>query len=415
MNITIFGTGYVGLVSLACFAELGHNVTGIDVSKQKIDNLKLNQLPIFEKGLKKLILSNRKKKRISYDTNSIKSLQYSSCAIVCVGTPSKTNGSTNLKFILHVAEEIAINTIKKKNFKVIFRSTIPPKTIEKKIIPIFKKYKNKSQIIFHPEFLREGTAINDFFSPSRVVFGFNKKPDINFIKKLYKNNNQNFSILDYKSAELIKYVDNLWHATKVVFANEVARLGLSENINPSAIMECFIQDKKLNISEKYLRPGNAFGGSCLPKDVASINYISRKNKIMTPLFSSIEKSNNNHIDLIYKQIKSFSQKKIGFYGISFKPDTDDCRESPIIKIISKLIKNKNKKIMIYDSKVQLSKLMGGNKKYLESLIKNPEKYFCHNLNDLFEFSEIIITNKKTKIYKSLRKDIKIIRVDSFFN
>lgn len=413
MNITIFGTGYVGLVSLACFAELGHNIAGIDISKKKILDLKSSRLPIYEKGLEKLIKLNLDKKRISFFNESENSLKKSSCAIICVGTPSKADGSTNLKFILKVAKEIAIKTKNKKNFKVIFRSTIPPKTIENKIIPIFKKFDNHAQIIFHPEFLREGSAIKDFFSPSRIVFGFLNKPDINFIKKLYCNKKIKVSIFDYRTAELIKYIDNLWHATKVVFTNEVARLCLSESINPTMLMKNFVKDKKLNISEKYLIPGNAFGGSCLPKDVDALNYISKKNKVITPLISSIQNSNNSHIDLIYRKIRNLNKNKIGFYGISFKLDTDDCRESPIIKIISKIIKDNKKLIRIYDDKIILSNLVGSNKSYLYKYIKNPEKYFVKNLNDLLEFSDIVIT-KKNIPNNYLNKNIKALSIENFF-
>lgn len=401
---------------MACFAELGHNLIGIDISKSKIKNLKSNKLPIFEPNLVKMINSNIKKKRIYYTSDLKEGLLNSDCSLVCVGTPAKKNGSTNLFHILKVAKEIAKQTKQKKNYTVLFRSTIPPKTIEKKIIPIFKKFNNKSQIIFHPEFLREGTAIHDFFHPSRIIFGFIGKPDNKFVKKLYQNKNLNFSYFNFKTAELIKYIDNIWHATKVVFANEVARLSLSEGISPNTIMNSFINDTKLNISNKYLKPGNAFGGSCLPKDVSSIKYISKKNKINTPLFSSIELSNSEQIEFIFNKIKKYQTKKLGFYGITFKKNTDDCRESPIIKIISKLlIEKKSTKIKIYDDNIKLKTLVGTNKQYLYSFIKNPNNYFTNTAKELIEFAEVIIVNNSLKKKLSFKKDKSFISIDDFFN
>ena len=405
MKISIFGLGYVGCVSLGCLAKNGHHVIGVDISETKVDFINKGKSTIVEKNIDTIISEQHKLEKISATTNGIQAVLNTDLSFICVGTPSSQNGHLNLKAIFKVAEEIGKGIREKKSFHVVvIRSTVLPGTNEK-VAAIIEDVANKEcnkefSVVSNPEFLREGSAVNDFYNPPFTLIGSNNKRSIEIMKKVYKNINSTFITTDIKIAELIKYVNNAFHAQKIVFANEIGNICKKLGIDANELMEIFCLDNKLNISSSYLKPGFAYGGSCLPKDLKALRTIAHDHYLECPLLENIERSNELHKRLVLEQIIQFEKKKIGFLGLSFKAGTDDLRNSPILDVIEVLL-GKGFDIRIFDHNVHLSRLTGANREYILEKIPLVSKFLIDKPKRFLNHSDLIVVVNKEKEFTNI--------------
>lgn len=413
MDISIIGLGYVGLISASCLARDGFNVIGVEKSKFKLNLLRNKKSIIYEPKLETNLDS-----KILFKNKIDDSVIESEIIFICVGTPSKKNGNIDFKFLKDVAIDIGnkLKYVKKKPI-IVLRSTVFPGTSRNifiKLIEIYSKKKNNDgfTFIYHPEFLREGHAILDYYNPGRIVFGSDKitKSSKKKIIKVYKNVKAPIKFTNIETAEYIKYLDNSFHALKVSYMNEIASLGSNYGVNIEDLYEIFSSDTKLNISNAYLKPGFAYGGSCLPKDVRALNYYSKLNKIKNPIINSLNDSNNEHILRALKIVKKSKSKNVFIYGLSFKNNTDDLRESPILKLIKKI---KNKKIYFFDKNYNKKIINGQNLEYFKKFDLNfhKEKY---NFN--CKFWIIFHEYKNDKIIrKALKMGITILDLSTIYS
>ena len=417
MNLLVWGLGYVGSVSSACFSKIGFKVTGIDRDNNKIKLLNSGICPIDEPDVESLLVEAGKKNLFNASAILPKSLDEYECSLICVGTPSKENGEPDLSFLKSVCKDIGSLLINSNKFhNVIIRSTVFPGTTRNILKNIIEDTSGKKVgvdfgIVMNPEFLREATAVEDFFNPPYTILGGYDSNSTNIASKLYESIKVDTYNVKIEEAEILKMVNNAFHALKISFANEIGRICTKLEIDSSKIMGLVCEDKKLNISEKYLKPGFAFGGSCLPKDLMAINHFGDSNKIKLSLLNNILDSNDEHIDFIIDKIKANNNEKIGILGLSFKSGTDDLRESPTIKMVKKMIE-KGFKIKIYDNKIDLSKIFGSNKLYLEKMIPSFKNIFFKNLDEIIkDCSTIIIANDDMKLNRHIenRSSIKMIR------
>ncbi len=415
MNISVVGLGYVGAVCSACFANEGHNVIGVDIEKSKVDLINKGKSPIVEKDLDKLIEKNVKEGRLRATTDLKDAIKNSEITFIAVGTPSKENGSIDLTYIKEAAKQIG-EVLKEKNgfHTVVMRSTVLPGTGEEVVIPIIEKFSNKKiNIDFgyasNPEFLRESTAIYDFYHPPKTVIGASNNKTADILENLYSFIDTNEAPLfkvKIKEAEMVKYADNSWHATKVTFANEIGMICSKLEIDSHKVMDIFCADRKLNISTYYLRPGFAFGGSCLPKDVKAITHKAKELDENTPLLNSLMPSNEYQIKRVYNYfIKPLKKKKIGVLGISFKAGTDDLRESPMLELTEMLI-GKGYFVSIYDENVLKAKKEGAAKEFIETELHHINKRLKEDINDVISHSDVILIGNNNEKFKGLEKKYK---------
>jgi len=408
MKISIFGLGYVGCVSLGCLAQQGHNVTGVDILKSKINLINKGKPTIVENDIDRIIAEQYKNGKIVATADSTAAIIDTEITIICVGTPSSLNGHLDLKYVYKVAEEIGVALKKKENFHVIaIRSTVLPGTNEK-VGEIIEKYSGKRRnedfgIVSNPEFLREGSAVKDYYNPPVTVIGSDNKRAIEIIAEIYKDLNGPVKKVEIKEAEIIKYVNNSFHALKISFANEIGNICKKLGIDSHRVMEIFIMDKQLNISPYYLKPGSAYGGSCLPKDLKGLQTIAHDNYLSTPVLSAIEASNNYQKNIAYEMVVTTKKKNIGILGLSFKQGTDDLRYSPSVELAEMLL-GKGFNIEIYDENVNYANLSGTNKDYIDFHIPHLTKLISGDLNKVVESSEVIvITHKNDKITEEFLK------------
>ncbi len=401
MKINIFGLGYVGCVSAACLAKNNHIVTGIDIDPIKVNIVNQGKSPIVEEGLDELI---NKTVSSGYLKASDKEIPDSDISIICVGTPSNENGSLDLRYIKQVAEDLGSYLKNLNHYNVIVnRSTILPGSIESILIPTLENISGKKLgkdfgVCMNPEFMREGTSIYDYYNPPFTIIGSNDEKSAGLVAQLYENIEAPIFFTDIKTAEMVKYASNTFHALKVTFANEIGNICKRLNIDSHTVMEIFSKDTKLNISPYYLKPGFAFGGSCLPKDLRAINFKARELDLETPLLNSLLQSNKNQIENAFNLINRLNRKKVGFAGLSFKAGTDDLRESPVVELIEKLL-GKGYQISIFDREVSLAKLFGSNKRYIETVIPHISSLMKSNMEDMIAESEIVVIGKKEAAYK----------------
>jgi len=403
VRISIFGLGYVGVVSAACFASRGIEVVGVDINEIKVNMLNNGLSPIIESSLPELLAEGKKNKLISATTNTAEAINSTDMSIVCVGTPSLPNGSLNTSYIENVCMEIgqALST-KKKQHIIIIRSTMLPNTMRELVIPTIEIYSKKTHnagfyVAYNPEFLRESTAVFDFYNPPKTVVGADSEKVANKVLNLYEGLPGPKITTDIEVAEMVKYVDNNFHALKITFANEIGHLCKNIGIDSHKVMDIFIQDTKLNISPVYLKPGFAFGGSCLPKDLRAITYLAKKLDLETPLLNSILTSNSMQVHNTIKKIILFGKKNVGVAGFSFKEGTDDLRESPIIEIIEALI-GKGYHLKLFDENVSLARLIGANREYINYHIPHIASLMVETLEELISHSELIIIGNKSKTF-----------------
>ena len=393
MKVSIFGLGYVGIITAGCFARDGIHVIGVDINQDKINNIKKGIPPIIEDGLGKLLDEGIKTGRIEATTDCKYAVLSSEISLVSVGTPSRSDGAQDLTFVERVITDIANAVkIKKTPHTIVIRSTVFPGTT-RHLIGIARKIAGDTPIYyaFNPEFLREGAAIQDFDEAPFTVIGTEDEIAEQQIRNIYATVDAPFYIVKPEEAELLKYATNSWHAVKITFANEIGRLAKFANVDARRVMDILIDDKKLNISSIYMKPGFAYGGSCLPKDVRAIDYFSKINNISVPLISSLAQSNNAQIESAISIISKKGFKKIGLLGLSFKSGTDDLRESPSVELAERLI-GKGFDLKILDHNVNESKLIGSNKIFIEQKIPHLSRLMVNNEEELINHSELIIVS-----------------------
>lgn len=402
MNISIFGLGYVGCVSLGCLARNGHSVTGVDVSQTKVDQINSGLATIIEKDIDVIIREEHKAGRISATTDFTEAIRLTDLSIIAVGTPSSNTGHLNLNYIFKVAENFGLALKDKKEFHVIaIRSTVLPGTSER-FAELVEKYSGKKRnvdfaMVSNPEFLREGTAVYDYYHPPVTLIGSEHAGAAEKIASLYRQLPAEVVITEVKVAEMMKYVNNTFHALKVSFANEVGNICSALHIDSHKVMEIFCKDKELNISPYYFKPGFAYGGSCLPKDLKGLQTLAHDLYVKTPLIESIDKTNQLQISRAVEMIQESGRRKLGFLGLSFKAGTDDLRNSPAVALIETLL-GKGYEISIYDKNVHLSRLTGTNKEYIDTHIPHLSKLMKPTIRELFESSDLIIVNNREQEY-----------------
>lgn len=399
MNISVFGLGYVGVVTIAYLTSRNHNVVGVDVSELKVKMLNEGICPIVEKDVPEMLKDAKNKGLISATVNAAEAIGKTELSIICVGTPSESNGNLDTKFLRNACEEAGKSIRDKVSPHIfVFRSTMLPGTMRNTIIPILESFSGKKQnegfyVVFNPEFLRESTAVFDFYNPPKTVVGSDSEEVAEKVLSLYEGLPGPTIKTKIEVAEMVKYVDNNFHALKITFANEIGHICKTIGLDSHEVMNIFMQDTKLNISTYYLKPGFAFGGSCLPKDLRAINYLARTLDLDLPLLNSLLPSNRNQIQSAIKQIISKGKNKIGIAGFSFKEGTDDLRESPMIDIIEALI-GKGYDLKLYDRNVYVAKLIGANKEYIENHIPHISSLMVDSLDELLVDRELIIIGNK---------------------
>jgi GDP-mannose 6-dehydrogenase len=406
MRISVFGLGYVGCVTAACLSKDGHSVIGIDLNQQKMDTLRNGLSPIIEPGLAESIKSNVQEGRLSVNGDVNEVVQETELSLICVGTPSNENGSLNTAYIENVCREIGAALSKKQAYHVVVvRSTVLPGTVEEKLIPILEQYSGRKAgpdfgVCMNPEFLREGTAILDFYKPGLVVIGEFDAESGECLAKMYSNVEGEIVRTAIRTAEMVKYTCNAFHALKVVFANEIGTFCKAQGLDGQKVMEIFVLDHQLNISSKYLMPGFAFGGSCLPKDVRAVVHRSKELDLENPLLNSILQSNRRHIENAIHMVERTGSKQIGILGLSFKPNTDDLRESPTITLAETLL-GRGYKIRIFDENLQLSRLIGANKLFLEKELPHIASLLCTSIEQLVAEAEVVVIANGSKSFQKV--------------
>jgi len=395
MNVSVFGLGYVGSVSAASFAADGHTVVGVDVNPDKVNSLNEGRSPIVEKGLDEIIRDNAANGRLRATTNTHDAVASTDLSLICVGTPSRRNGSLDLTYLERVAEQIGEALRDKDSYHVVVvRSTVLPGTTHDVVIPALertsgKKYGSGFGVAVNPEFLREGTAINDFRHPPLTLVGHNYKSDAEPTQALYANVDAPVVATTIRTAEMIKYASNTWHALKVTFANEVGNLCKRLKIDSHEVMDIFCRDEKLNLSSYYMKPGFAFGGSCLPKDVRAMQYRAKEVDLDMPVIQSILASNQLQIQHAIDEVIETGRKRVGLLGFSFKAGTDDLRESPIV-ILAEALLGKGYALKIYDKNVSIARLVGANKEYINTQIPHLSSLLCETIDEVLDGSDVLV-------------------------
>jgi GDP-mannose 6-dehydrogenase len=395
MKISIFGLGYVGAVSLACLVRDGHQVIGVDIDQAKLDLITAGKTPVVEEGMVELMQLVASSGRAHVTMSAEEAVLSSEISLVCVGTPSAPNGSQDQGAILRLAEQMGRALARKKESHVIvLRSTLIPGTVEDVLRPILERESGKKDgadfhLCFQPEFLREGSSIRDYDSPPFTVVGANHPDAYMGLEQLFGHLPCKFLRTSVRAAEMMKYCCNNFHALKITFANETARLCSALGVDPFEVMDLVCQDTQLNISRAYLRPGFAFGGSCLPKDLRATQYLAKTRDVDVPMLGAILASNQDHLDLAFDKVMATGRRRIGFIGLSFKTGTDDLRESPLVTLAERLI-GKGCELRIYDPEVHLAQLLGANKSFIEKHLPHIGKMLCPDLDAVVTGSEVLV-------------------------
>jgi GDP-mannose 6-dehydrogenase len=418
MKISIFGLGYIGTVSAACLAEHGHDIIGIDVNKSKLDFLSVGKSSIYEKDLQKSLHNNLS--RISASSDVRAAILKTSISILCINTPNKKDGLLDISNLKNAIIEISNALVHKKNFHLILiRSTIPPGTCQD-FISLIKKISKKTflkdfDLVANPEFLREGSAIFDFFNPPYTIFGrmgTQRKTDV-LLQKLYGRIKAPIYQVDIRSAELIKFINNSWHATKIAFANEIGTIATSYEVDLQDLLKIFFADTKLNISTHYLKPGFAYGGSCLVKDLRGLYSLAEKNESPSILLRSVEKSNGYYINFLTRKVLSYKVKNVLIIGVAFKEDTDDTRFSGAIKLAKGLLKN-NIKIEVYDEVISRALKNKINHISIKKDMGGLINFLSDDINSAIKKSQLcIIINNQKSINNNLFKNKIILNFKNF--
>ena len=389
--LAVFGMGYVGCVSAACFSAMGYRVIGVDKDTHKVESVLRGDAPFYEPGLREQIQQGRQSGQLTATVNVAEALQIADIALICVGTPSEKNGNLGLEQLRRVVEEIAAarqaNGLTARKLAVVIRSTVFPGTCEDVVAPVFAADAAVT-VVSHPEFLREGTAVKDFLVPSLTVVGSDSAEAAEAVASLYAPLGADVQRVTLRTAEMIKYACNAFHALKVGFANEIGSLSTSLQVDGAEVMATLCKDDRLNISTAYLRPGFAFGGSCLPKDLRALCYRASRMDLHLPLLESVLPSNDSHLRRATARVMEHPSSRIGIYGLAFKEDTDDLRESPVVSLIEYLI-GKGRDLRIYDRHIQVDQIYGANRQFLVKAVPHIERHMA-GFTDMMEWAEVIV-------------------------
>lgn len=389
MRISIFGLGYVGSVTAACLARDGHDVIGVDVNPDKVAMINSGTSPIIEPGLSELVADVVAKGLLRATASVDDAIDASDVAMICVGTPSARNGQIDMSAVQFVARDIATALKRRAQpFTLVLRSTVLPGTTEELLMPLLDGTTNVS-IAMNPEFMREGTSLADFRRPPMTLVGSDDDAAVATLRMLYEKVEAPFVQTSIKTAEMTKYVSNTFHALKICFANEIGDLCESLGVDPQEVMRTFALDRKLNISDAYLKPGFAYGGSCLPKDLRALMHVARREDVLVPLLSSIDAANEQQIRRGIDAVLSSKKKRIAVIGLAFKQGTDDLRESPMVRLVEALI-GKGCAVCVYDPNVNLAALVGANRSYIEKEIPHIASLMGHGLQSLVETAEVVV-------------------------
>ena len=406
MRISIFGLGYVGAVSAGCLAEDGHEVIGVDPNLTKVNLINEGRTPIIEKDIGSIIDRAAGKGALRATDQALDAVINSDMSLICVGTPSQLNGSLDLRYVRQVCEQIGGALKNKKDFHVVVvRSTMLPGSMRSIVMPTLEQFSGKTAgkdfgLCNNPEFLREGTAVHDYYHPPKTVIGESDPRSGERLVELYKNLDAPLLRTTIDIAEMVKYTDNVWHALKVGFANEIGNVCKALNLDSHQVMNIFCQDRKLNLSAYYLKPGFAFGGSCLPKDVRALTYKARTLDLDLPILNAILPSNERQIERALKMVVEKGNKKVGILGLSFKAGTDDLRESPTVELVERLI-GKGFDMRIYDRNVNIASLVGANRDYIMNQIPHISTLMVDHLDSVLDHADTIVVANGDDEFRSV--------------
>ncbi|HEY3128158.1 MAG TPA: nucleotide sugar dehydrogenase [Acidobacteriota bacterium] len=400
VSISIFGLGYVGSVSAACFASMGHHVTGVDVNRAKVQMLENGRSPIVEAHMDDMVAAAAKSRRLQATTDPTAAVLASDVSFICVGTPSLRKGKLDLSHIERVGQEIGAALERKKaHHAVVLRSTVLPGTTESVLLPILERESGKRagvdfSLCYNPEFMREASAVSDFLEPPYTILGSQNLEHLEPLRELYKNTPGRMFETTIPVAEMVKYLSNAFHAVKVAFANEMATLGKELGVDTQSVTEIFTSDTRLNISPAYLSPGFAFGGSCLPKDVRALLYRAKELDLKLPLLESLLPSNTEHVQRALDAVVLTGKRRIGQLGLSFKAGTDDLRESPQVELIKRLL-GEGYQVKVWDKDVSLGRLAGSNRQYIEEVIPHIGSLLKDDMNEVISEAEVVIIGNRS--------------------
>ena len=406
-SISVFGLGYVGCVSAACFAKEGHTVIGVDVNPGKVDMIRAGKATIVEMGIGELVAEMAASGRLQATTDVGEAVRDTSVSLICVGTPSRSNGSLDLSYVERVCEQIgAALKGKKARHTIVIRSTVLPGTIHGLVIPALERTSGKRAgadfgVCGNPEFLREGTSIRDFYDPPFTLVGADDAETGRTVAALYDGIEAPVHIVPVRTAEMVKYACNCFHGLKVAFANEIGNVCKEAGVDSHEVMKIFCEDRKLNISPYSLRPGFAFGGSCLPKDLRALIYKARSLDVDVPVLAATLDSNRNQIEKAFELVMATGKRRVGVLGLSFKAGTDDLRESPMVSLIEMLI-GKGVQLAIYDPYVTSSRLMGANREYIEREIPHIWELMRGSTKEVLESSDAVIIGNSAGEFREIQ-------------
>lgn len=386
MNVVVVGLGYVGAVTAACLSKLGHTVVGVDIDPQKLQPLERGVSPIVEPGLDELVVAGRTSNRLSVSSDLAASVQDADIVLVSVGTPARSDGTVDLGFVERVTEELGAVLAERPSFlAIVYRSTVPPATVDGRLRPILERVSGRKAdedfgVGMVPEFLREGSGVDDFFAPPFTVAGVRDQRTLGLVTQTFVAIGQPIHAVSIEAAESIKYACNAYHALKITFANEIGRLLSAVDVDARDVMRVFCEDYRLNVSAAYLRPGFAFGGSCLPKDLRALMHIARLADVDLPMLNSVMRSNEAHLRLATRRILDSGERVVALLGLSFKPQTDDLRESPYVEL-AEFLGGKGLEIKIFDPIIQPARLFGSNRQYVEKRLPHLQRMLCSTPED----------------------------------
>jgi len=408
MKLSVFGLGYVGAVSAGCLAQDGHEVIGVDVEPKKVGLINAGRSPIIEEDIGQIIQRQVETGRLSATTDATAAVGQTEMSLVCVGTPSRSNGDIELKYVRRVCEQIGAALRHHHGAPVVvIRSTLLPGTMREVVIPTLEAASGRRAgvdfgVCVNPEFLREGTAVRDYFNPPKTVIGELNQASGDLLANLYGRITAPLLRTDIETAEMVKYADNAWHALKVGFANEIGNLCKGLEVDSHHVMDIFCQDTKLNLSPYYLKPGFAFGGSCLPKDLRALLYKAKTLDIPLPILAAILPSNEQQIARAVRSVIEKGSRKVGVLGFSFKAGTDDLRESPVVELTERLI-GKGFDLRIYDSNVNLARVHGANRDYILNHIPHISRLMVASMEEVLDYADTIVVGNAAPEFRDVPK------------
>lgn len=395
VKISIFGLGYVGAVSLACLVRDGHDVVGVDIDAAKLELIRQGKTPVVEEGMIDLMAAAATSGRVSVTTDAREGILGSDISLICVGTPSAANGSQDQAAVLGLARDIGVALRQKEQPHVlVFRSTLAPGTVEGEVRPIIERASGKKDgvdfhLCFQPEFLREGSSIRDYDQPPFTIVGANHAYPVEKLRSLFGHLQCEFLTTSVRAAEMVKLCCNNFHTLKITFANETARLCDALDVDPFEVMDLLCKDRQLNISKAYLKPGYAFGGSCLPKDLRATMHLAKQHDVELPMLANILRSNRIHLERALQMVLATGKRRVGIIGLSFKTGTDDLRESPLVALAEQLI-GKGVSLLVYDPEVHLSRLLGANKRFIEQHLPHIGSLIRADLDEVVKESDVLV-------------------------